>query len=84
MYCAKIYVTLKESVLDPQGKTIKHALESLDFQGVEDVRLGKYFVVRLNAASEEKARETIETMCRKLLVNLVIETFSFDIESVGE
>ena len=84
MYKAKIYVTLKESVLDPQGKTIKHALESLDFAGVEDVRLGKYFVIRLDTEDENQAKENIENMCRKLLVNPVIETFSFDMEHVKE
>ena len=78
MYKAKI----KESVLDPQGKTIKHALESLDFKGVEDVRLGKYFVITLEETKERAAKEHIENMCRKLLVNPVIETFSFDLEKV--
>ncbi|MBN1520885.1 MAG: phosphoribosylformylglycinamidine synthase subunit PurS [Candidatus Aureabacteria bacterium] len=84
MYRAKIYVTLKESVLDPQGKTIKHALESLEFHGIEDVRLGKYFVITMNMDSEKKARDHIENMCRKLLVNPVIETFSFDLEKMKD
>ena len=84
MYKAKIYVTLKESVLDPQGKTIKHALESLEFKGVEDVRLGKYFVVTLDVEKKADAEERIEVMCRKLLVNPVIEAFSFDLEETGK
>lgn len=84
MYRAKVYVTLKESVLDPQGKTIKHALESLEFEGIEDVRLGKYFVILLDNKDENQARISIENMCRKLLVNPVIETFSFDLEEVKE
>ena len=80
MYSARIYVTLKESVLDPQGKTIKSALEHLDFQHVDDVRVGKFFVVRLSVSSEDKARAEIDKMCKKLLVNPVIETYSFEIE----
>jgi phosphoribosylformylglycinamidine synthase subunit PurS len=80
MYSAKIYVTLKESVLDPQGKTIRSALEHLDFKNVEDVRLGKFFVVRLNVGSVEKAKAEVDRMCKKLLVNPVIETYSFEIE----
>ena len=84
MFKAKVYVTLKESVLDPQGKTIKHALESLEFKGVEDVRLGKYFVILLEDNDEAQAQKNIENMCRKLLVNPVIETFSFDLEKVKE
>ncbi len=82
MYQAKIYVTLKESVLDPQGKTIKNALEALDFEGVEDVRQGKYFVVKLNRKTEEEARQEVENICRKLLVNSVIEAYDFELESV--
>jgi phosphoribosylformylglycinamidine synthase len=80
MYKASIYVTLKESVLDPQGKTIKNALESLGFQGVQDVRQGKYLVVKLNARSRKEAEKEIEHMCRKLLVNPVIESYRFDLE----
>ncbi|HRZ86783.1 MAG TPA: phosphoribosylformylglycinamidine synthase subunit PurS [bacterium] len=77
---AKIYVTLKKSVLDPQGVTVKHALESLGYKGVEDVRLGKYFEVTLETKDKKKAAKEIEQMCHKLLVNPVIEAFKYDLE----
>ena len=83
MYQARIYVTLKESVLDPQGKTVKNALESLDFKGIADVRQGKYFVISVDRKSDEEARLEIEEICRKLLVNPVIETYTFDLEKTG-
>ena len=83
MYRAKVYVTLKESVLDPQGKTIKNALESLGFDGVDDVRLGKYFIIKLDKKTKDKAKQEIENMCRKLLVNPVIESYRFDLEPVN-
>ncbi|MCK5708539.1 MAG: phosphoribosylformylglycinamidine synthase subunit PurS [Candidatus Aureabacteria bacterium] len=82
MYQAKIYVTLKESVLDPQGKTVKNALESLSFKDVASVRQGKYFVIKLDLDDEEGASKEIEEICRKLLVNTVIETYKFDIEKI--
>lgn len=76
---AKIYVTLKKSVLDPQGVTVKHALESLGYKGIQDVRLGKYFEVKLETTDKKKAAHEIEQMCRKLLVNPVIEDFTYDL-----
>ena len=76
---AKIYVTLKKSVLDPQGVTVKHALESLGYRGIQDVRLGKYFEVKLETTDRKKAAHEIEQMCRKLLVNPVIEDFTYDL-----
>lgn len=76
---AKIYVTLKKSVLDPQGVTVKHALESLGYKGIQDVRLGKYFEVKLETTDKKKAAHEIEQMCHKLLVNPVIEDFTYDL-----
>lgn len=69
---AKVYVTLKNGVLDPQGKAIHHALEGLGFSGVNDVRQGKY--IELDLADGTPASD-IEDMCRKLLANTVIENF---------
>jgi phosphoribosylformylglycinamidine synthase len=76
---AKIYVTLKKSVLDPQGVTVKHALESLGYKGIRDVRLGKYFEVTLETTDKKRAAHEVEQMCRKLLVNPVIEEFTYDL-----
>jgi len=83
VYLASIHVTLKKSVLDPQGVTVKGALASLGFTAVQDVRAGKYFQVTLDAESEESARAMVQDMCRKLLANPVIEQFDFDVVPGG-
>jgi len=81
MIYAKVYVTLKKGVLDPQGETVRGALETLGFAGVKDVRIGKFMVVTLNEVSREEASRRVEQMCKKLLANPVIEDFSYEIES---
>jgi phosphoribosylformylglycinamidine synthase len=79
---AKIYVTLKPSVLDPQGKAIHHAVETIGYTGIEDVRQGKYFEVTLDGAlTEEAARTEIERMAKDVLSNPVIEDFRVELES---
>jgi len=80
MYKAKINVTLKKTVLDPQGKTVLHALETLGFKEAKDLRAGKYFELALDASSREKAEASVRAMCDKLLINPVIEEYSFEIE----
>lgn len=80
MIRAKVYVTLKRGVLDPQGETVKDALETLGFAGVKDVRVGKFMVITLNGMSSEEAKKQIEEMCRRLLANPVIEDYRFEIE----
>lgn len=77
---ARIWVTLKPGVLDPQGKAIAGALDSLGFSGVEDVRQGKYLEVRLDQSDEAQARRDVERMCQDLLANTVIETYRFELE----
>jgi len=72
---ARVYVTLKKGVLDPQGKAIHHALEGLGFEGVNDVRAGK--MIELDVA-ESVSDANIEEMCRKLLANTVIENFRIE------
>ena len=81
MYLARIYITLKPTVNDPQGLTIKGALRSLGYETVESVRVGKYMEVLLDAPQQSAAEEMTKEMCRKLLSNPVIENFSYDIES---
>ena len=84
MYKAKINVTLKKSVLDPQGKTVLYALETLGFKEAKDLRVGKYFELALDAPNRERAEQAVRTMCDKLLINPVIEEYSFEIsESNG-
>ena len=76
---ARVYVTLKKSVFDPQGKTIHDALKGLGYSQVADVRQGKFIEVELSAMPEADARATVERMCRELLANTVIENYSYEI-----
>ena len=82
MYLAKVYITLKPTVNDPQGLTIKGALHNLGFASVKDVRAGKYIEVRLEENDPAKATEKINDMCNKLLANPVIEHYRFDLEKL--
>jgi phosphoribosylformylglycinamidine synthase PurS subunit len=82
MYLAKIYVTLKPTVNDPQGLTVKGGLHTLGFDKVQSVRVGKYIQVRLDDADASQAEEQVREMCRKLLANPVIEDFRFELEQV--
>jgi phosphoribosylformylglycinamidine synthase len=82
MYLAKVYITLKPTVNDPQGLTIKGALHNLGFTAVEDVRAGKYIEVRIKENKFTKAEEQANEMCRKLLANPVIENYRFDLEKL--
>jgi phosphoribosylformylglycinamidine synthase len=70
-----VIVTLKEDVLDPQGKTIKQALQGMSFKNINDVRQGKYFEIDIDEKNQKKAQEKVEEMCKKLLSNLVIEDY---------
>ncbi|WP_436639624.1 phosphoribosylformylglycinamidine synthase subunit PurS [Microbaculum sp. FT89] len=79
MMKARVTVTLKNGVLDPQGKAIQHALSSLGFSGVEDVRQGKLIELELSGSDREKARAELEAMCEKLLANTVIENYSIEL-----
>ena len=76
---AKVHVTLKAGVLDPQGKAVAHALESWGFRGIEDVRQGKYFEIELAQSDRDKPFEMVDAMCRQLLANIVIENYAIDI-----
>ena len=80
MLNAEIYITLKKTVLDPQGETIKHALESMGYQGIKEVRIGKIVTLKLNHQCTKKSKQQIEEMCRKLLANPIIEDYSFKIK----
>ena len=76
---ARVEVTLKSGVLDPQGEAVRHALGALGFEGVGEVRIGKVIEVELGAADPEAARAEVEAMCRKLLANTVIENYAVEI-----
>jgi phosphoribosylformylglycinamidine synthase subunit PurS len=79
-YKAKIDVTLKKSVLDPQGQTVLQALHSLGHEGVEALRVGKHFELTLKADSRKKAEGDVKIMCDQLLTNPIIEQYSVQLE----
>lgn len=76
---AKIYVTLKRGVLDPQGKAIRASLSQLGIDGVEDVRVGKFMEITLKEIGAEEARRLLDEACRRLLANTVIEEYRIEI-----
>jgi phosphoribosylformylglycinamidine synthase len=77
---AKIVITPKKAVLDPQGKTVQNALAHMGYQGIGAVHVGKYLEVELSGADKEVARKQIEEACHKILSNPVIEDYRFEIE----
>jgi phosphoribosylformylglycinamidine synthase subunit PurS len=78
---AKVYVTLKSGVLDPQGKAIQHSVELLGFDGIQDIRQGKYFEVAIDQSLDQtKAQNVVERLAREVLSNPVIEDFRVEIE----
>lgn len=83
MFLAKVYVTLKPTVNDPQGLTIRGGLHTLGFPSVHSVRAGKYLEIQLEAASGGDAAAQVQVMCRKLLANPVIEQFRFELEEIA-
>ena len=80
MFLARVYVTLKPTVNDPQGLTVRGGLHALGFASVESVRAGKYMEIRLDAPDRAAAEGQVTEMCRKLLANPVIEDFRFELE----
>lgn len=80
MVKARVYVTLKPGVLDPQGKAIRHALGALGFDGVESVRQGKVIELALAASDRAAAQAEVEAMCQKLLANTVIEDYAIELD----
>ncbi len=76
---AKVHITLKSGVLDPQGKAVQHALAALGFGGVDDVRQGKYIELTLAETDHAAATAAVERMCKSLLANTVIENYSVEI-----
>ncbi len=77
---AKVYVTLKKGVLDPQGKAVMGALKSMDFGGVSDVRVGKFMELELEGRSKDEEEKRLKEMCERLLANTVIENYRIEIE----
>ena len=71
----KVIVTIKNGVLDPQGKAIQKTLNGMSFSNIEEIRQGKFFEITVNENNEAKAKEQVDEMCKKLLANLVIEDY---------
>ena len=84
MYLARVYVTLKPTVNDPEGLTIQGGLHELGFDAVRGVRSGKYMEVRLDEQDESRAAQQVRDMCDKLLANPVIEEYRFELERVED
>jgi phosphoribosylformylglycinamidine synthase len=80
VFRAKIRVTLRPSILDPQGKAVEHAIASLGSGSVRDVRMGKYVELTIDERTEAEARRVADEVCRKLLANPVMEDFAYELE----
>lgn len=80
MALAKIYVTLKKGILDPEGRAVKESLDTLGFTGVEEVRMGKYIEIKLRGADREKLQKELNSMCEKLLANPIIDDYRYELE----
>ncbi|MEQ6206185.1 phosphoribosylformylglycinamidine synthase subunit PurS [Enterococcus mundtii] len=83
MYFVKVYVTYKDSVLDPQGEAVKNAVHRLGYDNIEDIRIGKYFEIQVSA-SEEEVEATIEAIGDRLLANVNMETYRYEINKMEE
>ncbi len=82
MFLAKVYITLKPTVNDPQGLTVRGGLHTLGFDSVKSVRAGKYMEIQVDEADRLKAEEQVREMCKKLLANPVIEDFRSELEEI--
>ncbi len=77
---AVVYVRLKEGVLDPQGLTIRRALRDMGYEGIKEVKTGKFFEISLTCENRKQSQEKVDQICRKLLTNPIIERYSFKLE----
>lgn len=82
-YHARIYVTLRSSVLDPAGTAVESGLREMGYQEVESVRIGKYIELKLSAADEDEAKQHLDEMCDRLLANTVIENYCFELTELA-
>jgi phosphoribosylformylglycinamidine synthase len=82
MFRARIRVTLRPSILDPQGKAVHHAVNTLGVDGVQEVRMGKYIELKIDARDASAARAVTEEVCRKLLANPVMEDYHIEVEKL--
>ncbi|EOL43887.1 phosphoribosylformylglycinamidine synthase, purS protein [Enterococcus phoeniculicola] len=83
MYFVKVYVTYKDSVLDPQGEAVKGAVHRMGYTEIEEIRIGKYFEIKVSAA-DRPVEEMIEEVCDKLLANVNMESYRYEISALEE
>jgi phosphoribosylformylglycinamidine synthase PurS subunit len=82
VFLARVRVTLRPSILDPQGKAVAHAIGTLNVGSVPDVRMGKYIEMKIHASSETEARQITDDVCKKLLANPVMEDYSYEVSAI--
>ncbi|WP_128896827.1 phosphoribosylformylglycinamidine synthase subunit PurS [Longirhabdus pacifica] len=82
MINARVYVTIKQSVLDPQGNAVQNSLHSMGFKEVEKVRVGKFLEIKLDTVDRQEAEKRVRDMCEQLLANTVIEDYRFELEGL--
>jgi phosphoribosylformylglycinamidine synthase PurS subunit len=83
LYSAKIKVTLRKSILDPQGKAVEHSMQSLGYNNILDTRIGKFIELKIDAKNEDEAKKVTDEVCGKLLANPVMEDYEFEIVNVN-
>ena len=79
MYLSRIKVTLRKTILDPQGKTVEHSIQSLGYRNIKDTRIGKYIELKIDADTENDAKKITDEICKKLLANPVMEDYEFSV-----
>jgi len=79
LFTSKILISIRKTILDPQGKAVEHSLKSLGFDSIEDTRIGKFIELKINAGSKSEAEKISEDACKKLLANPVMEDYSFEV-----
>lgn len=84
MFKAEIKITLRKSILDPQGKTVEHSILSLGYNNIRNTRIGKYIELTIDAKDEQEAKKFTDEICKKLLANPVMEDYSFELKEQGE
>ncbi len=81
-FTAEIDIMPKKELLDPQGKTVTKNMKNIDVHGVSDIRIGKHVSMTLDAANESEAKEKVETACKKLLANMIMESYSYTLKTI--
>jgi len=79
LYLSRIKVTLRKTILDPQGKTVEHSIQSLGYRNIKDTRIGKYIELKIDADTENDAKKITDEICKKLLANPVMEDYEFKV-----